>query len=1022
MTASRKGYVDSAALIEGPVERKGGKAQTVANDSEFLTHYAEIKASGLFDFEFYLSANPDVASAGIDLIEHYIRWGECEGRRPSKDFDPSAYLEANPDLGNNVRPFLHYARSGRIEDRPLSPVEAFGRRIGLNPGDIEASLRDPSIDLAGDDFKFQKQYAFGRKIGLAPKDIAAIMRDPARDPDFLAAANDPEFWSLYADVEASGLFDSEFYRSCLPVLDVKLDPLSHYLIRGYRSFQNPSLKFSSAEYYVLNPDVRDAHLNPLLHYIKYGRREQRLTSILEREKTRTRTASFAIGTDQREEIALECMRGTAYLCRYGLTLEKISSLKHAAQAIEDLAGRTPAFQIDAETPDATIIIPVYGQLQVLLNCLDSLAAQTSRYNAKVLVVDDASPPETAVGKIAAIPWLRYLRQDRNRGFIASCNAGASVARGRHLVFLNNDTRVVPGWLDELIGSFQVFPKAGLVGSKLINPDGSLQDAGGIVWRDGTVWNYGRGDDALRPEYCFARQVDYCSGASLAVLAEAWKQVGGFDRCYAPAYCEDTDLAFKLKGAGYETWIQPLSVVVHYEGLSHGRDESKDVKAYQRTNQEKFYLRWGDVLSGHGCPRPFAHEEANRSRRNRVLILDAQTPTPDRDSGSCNTDQLIRLFLHKGWHVSFAPRNHSFAGEYTKALQRLGVEMLIGPNICNIGDIIQNRPGGYDFIFAFRYESIADCFDILRTTYPTSRIVFHDIDLHYLRLQRKAELFADHSLRIQAQVIQDQELELFARADCSVVVTEAEKATIESQIPVRNIVVYPYTIDVRRSDRRFEDRRHLCFIGGYAHDPNVDAVIYFVREIWPLVQPKLFPETKFLIAGPGAPESIRSLATEDILVLGHVPDLSGLLDDCRLSVVPVRYGAGIKGKLVRTLAYGLPSVATTLAAEGMGLEFERHIVIGDTAESFAEATVRLFYDKELWRRLQEAGYAFAEERYSCKVGLDTCNRILDVADETWIARRVAARRNRLAQFVDSKRDGGNDAPDVSASTNTRLKKT
>ena len=582
-------------------------------------------------------------------------------------------------------------------------------------------------------------------------------------------------------------------------------------------------------------------------------------------------------------------------------------------------------------------------LPALLNCLDSLSAQASKFSAEILVVDDASPDDAGIDQISAIPWIRYSKQRRNKGFIGSCNYAASVARGRVLVFLNNDTRVLPGWLDELIEAFKLFPKAGLIGSKLINENGSLQEAGGIVWRDGAAWNYGRGEDPVRPEFSFARQVDYCSGASIAVSAEAWSRVGGFDTSYAPAYCEDTDLAFKLRRAGYETWLQPLSMVLHYEGRSHGREVGNNVKAYQVRNLETFYDRWRGVLAEHGLPQAVVRRDADRTRPRRVLVLDAQTPTPDRDSGSVNTEQVIRLFLHMNWHVAFAPRNHFFAGEYTRALQRVGVEMLITPDIQNIRDIIEKRPEGYDLIFAFRYESLADCYDELRKAYPTARIIFHDVDLHYLRLQRKAELLSDRAMRIHAETVHDQELELFAKADCSVVVTKAEKQVIESEIPVRNIVVYPYTIDVRRSERTFEDRHHLCFIGGYAHDPNVDAVVHFVREIWPLVKPKLPTETKFLIVGPDAPETVRNLASEHVIVTGHVPDLESLLDGCRLSVIPLRYGAGIKGKLVRTLANGVPSVATTLAIEGMELEHERQVLVADMAKGFARAVVRLFHN-------------------------------------------------------------------------------
>ena len=362
--------------------------------------------------------------------------------------------------------------------------------------------------------------------------------------------------------------------------------------------------FSSAEYEVVNADAQSAGMNPLVHWLEYGRPAGRPMSISEREAQRGRTARFPIGLSLPEQIQLEAMKGIAYLSRYGFTLDKTSSLEHAAQAIGDLAARKPKLNTASTTPDVSIIIPVYGQLQILLNCLDLLANQESRYRVEILVVDDASPADTRLEEIAAVPWIRYLRQERNKGFVGACNRGAAAAAGKYLIFLNNDTRVLPGWLDELIGAFQLFPKAGLVGSKLVNDDGSLQEAGGIVWRDGAVWNYGRGELPERPEFCYARRVDYCSGAAIAVLAEAWEQIGGFDFVYSPAYCEDLDFAFKLRREGYEVWLQPLSVVIHYEGRSHGRDVSAGIKAYQVRNLRTFFTRW--------------HEFARRPRLGRGL--------------------------------------------------------------------------------------------------------------------------------------------------------------------------------------------------------------------------------------------------------------------------------------------------------------------------------------------------------------------------------------------------------------------
>jgi GT2 family glycosyltransferase len=947
-----------------PFRFRSGSVRAGLSQSDFEA----VLASGVFDPAFYLKAYPDIGQAGVDPLLHYLGTGRFEKRKASETFDPAAYVEANPEVANSgIEPFLHYVLVGRAAGAPLSRVEAFCR-IAINFDSFEELKRS----------ELSSQYLIES-----------------------AQAND--FFENVRTIENSGLFDRQFYRSHVPSLDKRTDPIAHYMIWGHRSFLDPSPDFSTAEYCLLNADVREAGCCPLLHYILNGKREQRPLCISERDKKIIRIYSIPVGSKPAEEhAALERMKGAAYLCRYGFSLEKNSSLKYAVHAVSDLVLRTPLFSMDTRSPDVSIIIPVHGQLQVLLNCLDSLVAQTSRYRVEIIIVDDASPPESQVEKVSAIPWIRYVKQDSNKGFLASCNHGASCARGRYFVFLNNDTRLSHDWLDELIRSFEAFPKAGLVGSKLLNDDLSLQEAGGIIWRDGTPWNFGRGDYAWRPEYCFARQVDYCSGASIAVLAEAWRQVSGFDEFYAPAYCEDADLAFQLRRAGYEIWLQPLSLVIHYEGRSHGRDVASGIKSYQVANLEKFYLRWCDVLSQHGAPGNFPNRESNRTKRQHILIIDAQTPIPDRDAGSVITYQVMRLFLHLGWHVSFLPRNFSFLGEYTNALQRMGVEVLVEPCTTKLDDLYKTGQNFYDVIFAFRVPVLWDWYENLRKNFPNARIIFHDIDLHYLRMQRKAELLSDSSLRVEAEVVHDRELELFAKVDCSIVVTETEKAFVESEIPLDNIIVYPYTIDIRRSQHSYDERIHVCFIGGYTHDPNVDAVVYFVREIWPRVKPKLRPDAKFFIVGPDAPESVRRLASESIVVTGHLTVLDEMLDDCRLSVAPLRYGAGIKGKLVMSLANGLPSVASSIAVEGMGLMHEKQVLVADDPQDFAAEIVRLYGDRELWHRIQEEGYSFVEEHYSWNAGVDICKRILDTAERTWIARRRAAWQKRLTKIAEKYR--------------------
>ena len=268
----------------------------------------------------------------------------------------------------------------------------------------------------------------------------------------------------------------------------------------------------------------------------------------------------------------------------------------------ELAPRVPArFRVGrAARPTVSIIIPTYGQVPCTLRCLAALAAHPPSVPIEVIVVDDASA-DPAVAQLDRVEGIRLIRQTRNLGYLRTCNAAAKSAAGAYLLFLNNDTEPCAGWLDAMLALALARPGVGAVGAKLIYPDGRLQEAGGIIWNDATGWNYGRGDDPDQPEYNYVREVDYCSGAALLVPRAAFAALGGFDPRYAPAYFEDSDLAFRLRAAGYQVLYQPRAVVVHLEGASHGTDPTQGIKACQEINRDRFVARWADVLATEHFP-------------------------------------------------------------------------------------------------------------------------------------------------------------------------------------------------------------------------------------------------------------------------------------------------------------------------------------------------------------------------------------------------------------------------------------
>ena len=236
-------------------------------------------------------------------------------------------------------------------------------------------------------------------------------------------------------------------------------------------------------------------------------------------------------------------------------------------------------------PEISIVIPVYNQFLFTYNCLTSILNNSGEINYEIIIADDCSTDET-VDIDRVIQGIRIVRNKKNVGFLRNCNQAAKRARGKYILFLNNDTFVQPGWLKKLLSLIRSSDKIGMVGSKLIYPDGRLQEAGGIVWEDASAWNFGYGQNAEAPVYNYVKEVDYVSGAAIMIRGELWREIGGFDKRFAPAYYEDTDLAFEVRKRGYKVMYHPFSIVVHYEGISNGTDVQTGLKAYQTVNRDK----------------------------------------------------------------------------------------------------------------------------------------------------------------------------------------------------------------------------------------------------------------------------------------------------------------------------------------------------------------------------------------------------------------------------------------------------
>ena len=336
---------------------------------------------------------------------------------------------------------------------------------------------------------------------------------------------------------------------------------------------------------------------------------------------------------------------------------------------------------------------------------------------------------------------------------------------------------------------------------------------------------------------------------------------------------------------------------------------------------------------------------------------------------------MRLLIAEGAHVVFLPANRMDTGAATARLQALGIECWHSPHAPRFPAWLRRHGARFDAVVLCRHYVAREFLPLVRRHAPQARVLFDTVDLHYLRERRAAELSGDPAALRAAARTRRLELDVIERSDVTLLVSEAERAVLAEDAPNAQVEIVSNIHEVAGAGLPFAQRRDLVFVGGFRHPPNVDAVLWFVREVWPRIR-ACRADVVFHCIGADAPPEIMALATVDgVRLHGHVPDLAPYMDGVRIAVAPLRYGAGVKGKVNLSMAHGQPVVATRCAVEGMHLVDGEDVLVADDADAFADAVLRLDADEALWTHLATNGLDNVRRHFSADAARDAVRRAL-----------------------------------------------
>ena len=623
-----------------------------------------------------------------------------------------------------------------------------------------------------------------------------------------------------------------------------------------------------------------------------------------------------------------------------------------------------------ESPVVTVLLIFWNRAELSLACLKSIAA-TVRVPYEVLIIDNHSTDETPM-LLNRISNARIERNTENIGFLRACNQGSHLARGKHLLLLNNDTELHAGAVDKAVDTLQSSNDIGAVGGKIVLLDGTLQEAGSIMWSDGSCLGFGRGMSPQDPASMYRRDVDYCSGAFLLTPLALYHRIGGLDEIYAPAYYEETDYCARLLEQGLRIVYEPAAALTHYEFGSAGM--TQNAIDQMRKNQSVFLERHEALLSQKFPPVPENIWRARtRNTKPNLLYIDDRIPHRYYGSGFPRSNDIVRALYEFGFNVSVVPYNFLNEEDWDEVYTDIPreVEVLVGVARHNLNDILANRRGLYEYVWVSRPHNMAHFIKSIDQSYLAGAEIIYDAEAVFaLRHIAQQELVGEPlSEKAKKQLIEE-ELEFLAPAAAIVAVSDHERDIfIQSRNKrTQQVEVMGHVLEPDPTLAAFEERAGFLFVGNLddCKSPNADSLFWFVDQVWPLIKKNL-PEALLHVVGSAKSNLVQQLASDSVHILGRVDDVTEYYNRARVFIAPTRYAAGIPFKIHEACAKGLPCVASELVAEQTGWVSHGALVAASIKNPtiYAERCLALHNDTVLWHSIRDAGLTCVNRE--CHIG-------------------------------------------------------